>query len=308
MPDRARAVWWWLDAAGNVIPGATVEVRNKANTAAITDTIYAADDPDTSVLPNPFTSDVNGKAEAYLVNAQRAVLRFSKSGYATQDVPVDFSFVANRFTFRGAWANTTAYRVDDVVTYGNESWIALTASTGVTPVQGANWSLMAAKGTADPLGTVAPPAIADAGAVGTATSTARQDHTHALHPDTMRRSIGDAKGDLIGYTADNTPARIAIGTEGTTPVARAAAVSGIAWEAAIKQVEAKVTAASTGVAAVTWTQAFATVPVVQVSVLAGAAFSAVWTRSTTGAEVLQAYDHAGNIASVVRMVTATEAT
>lgn len=142
MPERARVAWFWIDEFGSRIPGATVEVRNAANTAAITDTLYAADDPDTSVLPNPFTSDVNGKAEAYLANAKRAIFRFSKTGYATQDVPVDFTFPANRFLFRNAWVNTTAYVANDVVRYNNESWIALRASTGVTPVEGADWSKM----------------------------------------------------------------------------------------------------------------------------------------------------------------------
>lgn len=306
MPDRARAIWWWLDAAGNVIPGATVEVRNKENTAAITDTIYATDDPDTSVLPNPFTSDANGKAEAYLVDARRAILRFSKTGFATQDVPVDFSYVANRFTFRGAWVNTTTYRVDDVVTYGNESWIALTASTGLAPVEGVNWSRMAAKGIGDPLGTVAPPAIADAGAVGTATSTARQDHTHALHPDTLRRSIGDAKGDLIGYTADNTPARIPLGAEGTTPVSRAAAATGIAWEAAAKRVEAKATAGSAAQESVTWTTAFAVAPITTGSPVAASTSVLVNSVSTTGATVTS-YSGTTQMAAV-KHVHATEAT
>lgn len=146
MPARARVIWFWLDQYGNAIPGATVEVRNAANTAAVTDTIYVNDDPDTSVYPNPFTSDANGKAEAYLSAAKRAILRFSKTGYTTQDVPVDFTFPANRFTFRGAYAAATTYAQDDVVTSGGETWVALRTSTGVTPVEGADWSKMAAKG------------------------------------------------------------------------------------------------------------------------------------------------------------------
>ena len=34
----------------------------------------------------------------------------------------------------------------DVVTYGGQSWIALRTNIGVTPVEGADWTLMAAKG------------------------------------------------------------------------------------------------------------------------------------------------------------------
>lgn len=43
--------------------------------------------------------------------------------------------------YRGAWSNLTAYIETDLVTYGGSVWYALAGSTGVTPVEGASWTL-----------------------------------------------------------------------------------------------------------------------------------------------------------------------
>jgi hypothetical protein len=48
--------------------------------------------------------------------------------------------------FRNAWDVGTDYNPDDIVTYLGQTWWAVQASTGVEPVQGAYWSLLAAKG------------------------------------------------------------------------------------------------------------------------------------------------------------------
>jgi hypothetical protein len=45
----------------------------------------------------------------------------------------------------------------------------------------------------------------------------------------IQNSIVDAKGDLISATADNTPARIAVGTNGQTLVADSTASTGLKW-------------------------------------------------------------------------------
>jgi len=51
-------------------------------------------------------------------------------------------------------------------------------------------------------------------------------HTHAYIPE----SIVDAKGDLISATADNTPARLAVGNNGETLVADSSASTGLRWQ------------------------------------------------------------------------------
>ena len=48
--------------------------------------------------------------------------------------------------FRGAYNASTAYVIDDIVTYQNETYIAITATTGNLPTVTANWTLMAEGG------------------------------------------------------------------------------------------------------------------------------------------------------------------
>lgn len=42
--------------------------------------------------------------------------------------------------YRGAWSSVTSYSANDVVKYGAITWIALQASTGVTPEEGLFWT------------------------------------------------------------------------------------------------------------------------------------------------------------------------
>lgn len=49
--------------------------------------------------------------------------------------------------FKGAYNAATAYTAGDIVTSGGSSWIALTGSTGTTPVEGATWTAVALGGT-----------------------------------------------------------------------------------------------------------------------------------------------------------------
>ena len=58
------------------------------------------------------------------------------------------------FTFQGAWAATTAYALDDVVTTSGKTYICIVAHTsGASFAVGSNWSLMAEKGDAGTNGT-----------------------------------------------------------------------------------------------------------------------------------------------------------
>jgi hypothetical protein len=54
---------------------------------------------------------------------------------------------AIKFNWKGAYNNSTAYVVDDVVESGGNSYVCILASTGNTPPNGTYWELMAQKGT-----------------------------------------------------------------------------------------------------------------------------------------------------------------
>jgi hypothetical protein len=51
----------------------------------------------------------------------------------------------------------------------------------------------------------------------------------------IQNAIVDAKGDLIGATAADTPARLAVGANGTMLIADSAAATGLAWKTAATQ-------------------------------------------------------------------------
>ena len=55
--------------------------------------------------------------------------------------------------FRGVWISNTNYQVNDGVSYGGSSWIAIASSTGVAPdASSSAWSLLASAGSTGPSG------------------------------------------------------------------------------------------------------------------------------------------------------------
>lgn len=56
------------------------------------------------------------------------------------------------FVPRGGWTAAASYLLNDVVTFGGQSWRAKRPSLNKTPVAGLDWELWAAKGAAGPIG------------------------------------------------------------------------------------------------------------------------------------------------------------
>ena len=48
--------------------------------------------------------------------------------------------------FKGPWNSTTDYLADDVVSFNGSAWIAKRSNTNATPVEGADWTIVAQKG------------------------------------------------------------------------------------------------------------------------------------------------------------------
>ena len=42
--------------------------------------------------------------------------------------------------YKGAYATGTTYQIGNSVAYSGSFWVALTVNTGITPVEGANWT------------------------------------------------------------------------------------------------------------------------------------------------------------------------
>jgi len=102
-------------------------------------------------------------------------------------------------------------------------------------------------------------------AVGTSLRYARQDHVHtmptAANVGAVASSLVDAKGDLVTATADNTPARLAVGSNGQVLVAASGESTGLIWQGPAEVIGIAVsdeeTALTTGNAKVTFRMPFA---------------------------------------------------
>lgn len=80
-------------------------------------------------------------------------------------------------------------------------------------------------------------------------------------PGAVRKSLVDAKGDLVTATADNTPARLGVGTNGHVLVAASGESTGLIWQGSPEVIGIAVsdeeTALTTGTAKVTFRMPFA---------------------------------------------------
>jgi hypothetical protein len=108
------------------------------------------------------------------------------------------------------------------------SWQMPTATDLVTdlPADFAVFGQAVATSMADLLG-------GTTGQVLSKTTNADMDFTWVTTDDTnaIQNAIVDAKGDLIGATAADTPARLAVGANGTVLTADSTAATGLAWAA-----------------------------------------------------------------------------
>lgn len=196
MAERARLVWYWLDGEGRPIPSATCSVRQKGTATDIVETIFAFDDTDTAELTNPFTTGADGKVEFYLTTPDRVDIFLSKSGYASQTIPVDVSLASD------SGAPTTA---DYLVGTANASLSAeIVVGTSPGGELGGTW----------------------------ASPTVDATHSGSAHTDFIAKAIVDAKGDIVAATAADTVSRLAVGANDTVLTADSAQSTGLKWAAA----------------------------------------------------------------------------
>jgi hypothetical protein len=87
------------------------------------------------------------------------------------------------------------------------------------------------------------------------------DTTTDVHSQYVTKALVDAKGDLVTATADNTPARLAVGSNGQVLVAASGESTGLIWQGPAEVIGIAVsdeeTALTTGTAKVTFRMPFA---------------------------------------------------
>lgn len=104
---------------------------------------------DFTARPNPFTTGADGVAD-FFVDAQKwhdVTIVLSKTGYDFTDINDALTFYpiagAEGIIWRGAWALSTAYSVDDAVEHNGSSYICIAAHTSTAsdePGVGASWT------------------------------------------------------------------------------------------------------------------------------------------------------------------------
>lgn len=114
------------DAAGNVLPGASVEVRREVSGAPLASLF--ADREGVTSSGNPFFADADGFAAfhvaggAYRITVTKGtffrVLRYVAIGRAAE---TDLQFVQPK----GAWSNAATYAIGDYVTYSGRTFVSL---------------------------------------------------------------------------------------------------------------------------------------------------------------------------------------
>jgi hypothetical protein len=103
-----------------------------------------------------------------------------------------------------------------------------------------------------------------------------QDDSNAI-----QNSIVDAKGDLIGATANDTPARLAVGTNGQVLIADSTAATGLKWGAAGGKI-AQVIFASTATETSTTSTSYVDATNLTASITPSATTSRILVMSTVG--------------------------
>lgn len=96
---------------------------------------------------NAALDDVNaalGNIETSKSDAAESARQAGLSKTAAQEAR-DIALAA-KIEWKGAWSSAASYIERDVVFHGGSSWLALQPSTGVTPVLGPSWVMIAAKG------------------------------------------------------------------------------------------------------------------------------------------------------------------
>lgn len=112
----------------------------------------------TGTYPNPtFATDMATQTEldthtgASSAAHAASAISFSPSGLIivnTTNVQAAIAQLdAANITHSGSWSAGTTYSKNQAVTYQGSTWLALRSNTGVTPVEGADWTLMAAAGS-----------------------------------------------------------------------------------------------------------------------------------------------------------------
>jgi hypothetical protein len=118
-------------------------------------------------------------------------------------------------TFRGAWTNSTAYAINDVVTENGSSWIAVANSTGIDPAtdDDTHWTIVSASGLSGSANatlagsdTTTDASYTDLSTIGPSVTASAPSSGNVLVTVTAFMSNGAASGGYMSFQVDATAA------------------------------------------------------------------------------------------------------
>ena len=199
-----------------------VAVLNNPYTLTETDEIYLALDGQEITLPDPttdkgrtYTIKLNGDftngvtikkpdtTTLYTINKDYGSVNIISNG-TNWVVLADAIRVSEIATWlhQGTWSNSTTYFAKDVVIYQGSSWLALQASLNSAPAEGADWTLIVAKGDTGATGdTGAPGADGATGAPGTNGADAVW-YFQGAWDSNYNGGLGYIVGDIVTYNGE----------------------------------------------------------------------------------------------------------
>lgn len=149
------------------------------------------------------------------------------------NVPGDIQALANKVDSNPGVAQLTTTARDALA--GGDLWTGrVIYNTTTGKLQQYTGSAWADVDTTVALSSATPSALGVASA-GSSSSASKGDHVHAMPSASdvgaIAATLVDAKGDVLTATADNTPARLAVGSNDTLLVADSTAATGLKWAA-----------------------------------------------------------------------------
>ena len=104
--------------------------------------------PQGSVGPQGATGPVGPQGSAGVVGPKGATGSTGSQGPVGVAGPVG----PRGLTFQGEWSSSANYAANDAVSHQGSAWLAKRANQNISPVEGADWTLLAAKGDTGPQG------------------------------------------------------------------------------------------------------------------------------------------------------------
>lgn len=145
---RITGVWNESTLTSNTAPSlGSLDISGVTITAQDVDSFVTVDL--TPLVKDWINGIVPNNGLAIVANAVNTNIRFDskENGQTSHEARLEIRLTGSKgLNWKGAWSSTTNYVADDAVSFNGSSWIAKQSNINSTPVEGADWTMIAQKG------------------------------------------------------------------------------------------------------------------------------------------------------------------